>query len=234
MLPFQYMTIPVLVESTTYRSELVLTNGGQQEAAFELTYRESITTSGGTGGTTTVRLAAGEQRIIPETIDFLRTNGVKVGPKGSLPYVGALHVGVTGIPLSRAFAGARTAARSSAAGQFGLFTSPLFPGDEAATDAWVYGLMADDKSRSNVAVFNTGTGPASAVQLEVTAYDGDASGVERGEAWTVTLEPGQFAQQNNFLGTRGIRNGWVRIRSMSGTGAWGAYGVVNDLSLIHI
>jgi hypothetical protein len=228
VLPAQYLTIPVLLESQAYRSELVLTNRAKTDAVFELTYTESASPAGGTGGTVNLRLAAGEQRIIPEAIDFLRSSGATVGPLGEATYVGQLHVGVKGISLQNAYVGARSAARSTATGQFGLFTAPLLPGDEATTEAFIYGLRADDKSRSNVAVINTGTGQSSAVTLEVTAYDGDSGGTRTGETWTVTLEPGQWRQQSNFLGNRGIRNGWVRVQRTSGTGLWAAYGVVND------
>lgn len=228
VLPAQYFTIPVVLESDTYRSELVLANRGATEATFDLTYTESAAPAGGTGGTVSVVLAPGEQRIIPEAIDFFRQSGAKIGSQGSATFVGLVHAAVKGVPLDRAYAGARSAARSPAAGQFGLFTAPLLPGDEAAIEAFIYGLRADEKSRSNVAVLNTGTGQASAITLEVSAYDGDTGGTKTGDSWTVTLQPGQWDQRSNFLGNRGIKNGWVQIRRTAGTGLWAAYGVIND------
>lgn len=228
VLPAQYLTIPVVLESETYRSELVLANRGTTEATFDLTYTESASPAGGTGGTVSVVLAPGEQRIIPEAIGFFRQAGAKIGAEGSATFVGLVHAAVQGVSLDRAYAGARSAARSPATGQFGLFTAPLLPGDESAIEAFIYGLRADEKSRSNVAVLNTGTGLAGAITLEVSAYDGDTGGTKTGDSWTVTLQPGQWAQQSNFLGNRGVENGWVQIRRTAGTGLWAAYGVIND------
>ncbi len=43
-----------------------------------------------------------------------------------------------------------------------------------------------------------------------------------------SLEPGAWHQYSGFLGSRGVGNGWVRVRRLSGSAPWIAYGVVND------
>ena len=70
------LTIPVLVETSAFDSELILTNRGSTTATFTLRYFESISPAKGAGGTTTVDVAAGRQRIIPKAIDFLRSKGI--------------------------------------------------------------------------------------------------------------------------------------------------------------
>ena len=135
---------------------------------------------------------------------------------------------VSGTEVENVFAGARTASQSPAGGQFGLFTPCVYAGQEATTEAYLYGLRADSENRSNVAVVNTGTDSAGPILLQLQAYDGDAGGVPKGNPVSVTLSPGQWAQPGNFFKNSGVSNGWVKVTRMSGTAPWIAYGVVND------
>ena len=80
------VTIPVLVETGAFESELILTNRGNATATFTLRYFESISPAKGAGGTTTVDVAAGRQRIIPRAIDFLRSKGMSIGPRSETGY----------------------------------------------------------------------------------------------------------------------------------------------------
>src|SRR5205085_4724512 len=73
------LTVPVVVETAAFRSELVLTNRAATAATVSLSYVESLTPSAGTGGTVSVTLAAREQRILPEAVDFLRSGGAAIG-----------------------------------------------------------------------------------------------------------------------------------------------------------
>ena len=222
------LTVPVLVESASFRSELVLSNRGSSSATLVLRYVESGTPALGSGGTTTVALRPKEQLIIPEAIDWLRKRGLSLGSRGAGSYVGTLRIAVSGVSLAEVYAGARTGSPSPAGGQFGLFTPAVFEGREANPEAFVYGLRADATNRSNVAVLNSGADGVGAVSLELRTFDGDSDGVERGAPQTVSLAPGQFRQFNNVLAEAGIRNGWVRVRRLSGSAPWVTYGVVND------
>jgi len=221
------LTVPVLVETPSFRSELLLSNRGASTATLRLSYRESLSPALGAGGTATLTLAAGEQRIEPEAIAFLRSLGVAVGPGGAAGYAGALRVSVSGVPLAEVFAGARTASPSPAGGQFGLFTPGVYQGEEASEQAILFGLQADGGTRANVAALHAGDDADGAVTLELTAFDGDAAGAERGSQ-RLTLSPGGWTQVNGFLKDLGVANGWVRVRRIAGTAPWIAYGVVND------
>jgi hypothetical protein len=224
-----YLNVPVLVETSSFLSELVLANSGPTAATFTLAYSESLNPSAGAGGSFNVPpLAPGTQRIIPSALAFLRQNGVAIGPPGA-SYAGSLHVTVSGAFVYDTFAGARTASPSPAGGQFGLFTPAFYPGSEALDQAYLYGLRADSANRSNVAVINTAASAAGgSITLQLQAYDGDAGGVPRGAPLNVTLSPGQWAQPAGFFASQGVANGWVKVTRVAGSAPWLAYGVVND------
>jgi len=222
------MTVPVLVETSSFRSELVLANRSSSSAALTLRYVESGAPSLGSGGTTTVTLRPKEQLIIPDAIDWLRNKGLSIGSRGAGSFVGTLRIAVSGAVLADVYAGARTGSPSPAGGQFGLFTPGVYEGREAIQEAFVYGLRSDGANRSNVALLNSGPEGSGSVNLELRTFDGDPGGVERGSPQVVSLAPGQFRQYNNVLAGAGIRNGWVRVRRLSGSAPWVAYGVVND------
>ncbi len=221
-------TIPVLVETSAFESELILANRGGAAATFTLSYVESLSPGKGPGGTATIALAAGRQRIIPKAIDFLRSNGVRAGPRGEASYAGSLQVRVSGVGLESVFAGARTSSLSPAGGQFGLFYPAIGSGEEASDTAFVLGLKADVNNRSNVAVLHTGDAASGPITLELQVLDGSEGGRAVGPPLAVTLTPGQWAQPPGFFAGGGVPNGYVRIQRTAGTAPWYAYGVVND------
>jgi hypothetical protein len=193
-----------------------------------LDYVESQSPAVGSGGTITVQLGPLEEQIIPEAVDFLRTNGVHIGAKDAAPYLGALRIYVSGTTPENVFAGARTASQSPAGGQFGLFTPCVYSDQEAQSEAYLYGLRFDSENRSNVAVVNTGYDGAGSIFLVLQAHDGDAGGLPKGYPASVLLFPGQWAQPGSYFKNSGVVNGWVKVKLMSGTAPWIAYGVVND------
>jgi hypothetical protein len=237
-------TVPALVETATFRSELVLTNRSDIDAHLELRYVESLSPERGAGGSVLLTLPAKQQWILPGATDFLRQKGLAIGPAGS-GYAGSLQVGMAvssnydplqpyNPPGDAIYVGARTAAQAPGGGEFGLFT----PGtvDVATGRAYVYGLAADARNRSNIAVANAQfslTYPLP-VTLRLQVHDGDAGGAPRGNPLKVTLAPGQWKQFDDILTPFGVTNGWVEITTLpgaspgSGDGYWIAYGVIND------
>lgn len=222
------ITVPVLVETLSgFESELVLANRSANPVTLTLAYVESLAPTPARG-TVRVDLRPHEQLILSDALDFLRGEGIGVGPKGAASYAGALRVTVSGAPLAEVFAGARTGSRCAAGGQFGLFAPGVYEGQEATAEAFVYALRADGENRSNVALVHAGADGSGPVTLEVQAHDGAASGAPAGPPETVVLEPGAWAQLNGFLGLKGVKNGWVHVTRTAGTAPWIAYGVVND------
>jgi hypothetical protein len=88
VLPAEARVLPVLVESAAYESELVLANPLNVAQTATLTYVESASPAGGSGGTATLSFQPGEQKIVPGAIDFLRKQGIAIGPKGSATFAG--------------------------------------------------------------------------------------------------------------------------------------------------
>ncbi len=222
------LTVPVLVETGTFESELILANRGSATATFTLRYFESLSPAKGMGGTTAVELAAGRQMIIPQAIDFLRSKGVAIGARGEASYAGRLQIQVSGVNLGNAFAGARTSAPSPAGGEYGLFYPTIDSSQEASDSAYILGLKADAYNRSNVAVVHTGTDGSGPITLELQVRDGSEGGKAVGQPLSVTLNPGQWAQPAKFFASANGPNGYVRVRRTAGTAPWYAYGVIND------
>jgi N-acetylneuraminic acid mutarotase len=222
------LTIPVLTETALFRSELILANRGNTSVTLGLNYKESLSPALGAGGSVNLNLGPRRQQIISDALEFLRNEGVALGPRDQGSYAGAMRIEVNGAPLADVFAAARTAAQSPAGGQFGLFTPGVYAGEEAATEAYIFGLRADGSNRSNLALINTGRESDGTVGLEIQLYNGNLSGVTAGAVFSVSLSPGEWIQLANPLALRGIQNGWARITRKSGTAPWLAYGVIND------
>ncbi|HEX7528988.1 MAG TPA: hypothetical protein VF425_07750, partial [Thermoanaerobaculia bacterium] len=81
------LTLPVIVETSAFNSELVLTNFGATKRHLVLTYR----TPAATGGTATlaVNLAPNEQQILSNFVQLLRDRGGLSAPPGPT-FTGAL------------------------------------------------------------------------------------------------------------------------------------------------
>ena len=216
-------TVPVLVESGTFKSELVVANLSEEPGYAFLEYSESNAAPGTSTGLFYVELASLEQAIFPDILQELRDAGATIGPRGPT-YAGALSVVYSSdTSLLVGLSGARTGAPGQAGGQYGLFYTSL-AGSESAVDAWVYGLQQNSQVRSNLAIVNAGLfNEPIVVRLEV--YNG-ATGQKVSERTIGPLSPGQWRQENNVLG--GVANGYVHLTVVSGFDTFFAYGVVND------
>jgi hypothetical protein len=222
------LCLPVLVETSVFQSELVLTNSSTAAQIATLTYAESLAPSLGSGGSVALTLAAGEQRIISAAIDFLRQQqGVSIGPMGAASYAGTLSVTFrTSGALSSGFAGARVSSAAPGGGEYGVFYPAFGVSGSAASEAWVFGLQQTPSTRSNLAVTNVGNvGGSITFHLEV--YDGNA-GQLAGTSADTTLGPRAWLQLDDVLQGYGVSNGFVRVVVTVGTDHFIAYGVVND------
>ncbi len=228
-MPLEMRLLPVLVESSSFQSELVLTNPLSVPQTATLSYVESYSPSGGAGGTITLDFQPGEQKIIESAIDFLRQNGVAVGPKGAATYAGALSVTFLNAGArSTGFAGARTAAPvgGTGPGEYGLFYPGTGPSFAALNEAWVYGLEQNAGNRSNLAVANLGDAGDS-VTFRIDVYDGN-TGLLAGSLTPPALPPGGWYQINSVLQKFSVASGYAHAVKLSGNSRFLAYGVVND------
>ena len=219
--------VPVLVETAGFESELVLVNYSSQQATVALAYVESLTPSAGAGGTATESLGPFEQRIIPQAVQYLRSKGVNIGPKGGASYAGALKAtfSLAGV-LDGGFAGARTGAPAVPRGQYGLFYPAQGEQGAADAEAWVYSLRQDSSARSNLAIANLGIGGGtSTYRWEV--FDG-TTGRLAGVGPDIAIGPGGWYQKGIVLSDFGVSNGYVRVSRISGNEPFTTYGVIND------
>jgi hypothetical protein len=225
------LVLPVVVETSAFESELVLYNPGLVPVVASLTYAESLAAPKGVVGTVPVSLGPGQQKILPRTLETLRTLGLPIGPRGAASYAGTLSVLFNSVAGGTApgLAGAKTAAAGTGPcegkGSFGLFYRALPASSGAVVEAVVDGLQQTATTRSNLALFNPSSLHAVAVQYEV--WDG-ATGVKAFTSAPIELPPLGWTQIDRVLLGAAVTEGYVRVRRTSLGGVFSAYGVLND------
>jgi hypothetical protein len=226
-LPTDLLLVPSIVENARYSSELMLANWSSAGKRLQLRYVESQLGLVGSPVSIELDLKAGEQKLIPEFLDFLRQQSA-----GEMGQVGAEHTGVLFVSAiegncQQVFVGARTST-IGLDGHYGVYY-PAIPVEQFFTDtAWIYGLQQDEENRSNLAMVNTGTTDASAdvFDLEIHNDIGTVSNTVTG----VTVPAGGWLQLNSLFTTYApqVRQGYVHITRRAGNNPFVAYGVIND------
>ncbi|MFI5121136.1 MAG: PKD domain-containing protein, partial [Thermoanaerobaculia bacterium] len=203
--------IPIVLLAAGYQSELTLTNLTSQPLALTLTYTGSPQLSAAGSGSVPLTLQPGEQKILPDSMSFLRNLGLAVPTSGNVG--GALLVKApAGTPASALAAGARTFTNAAGGGTFGLFYPGLTLGEGATALAYVNGLQQNGVQRSNLAVVNRGDAGDS-VTLRVTYFGADGATLASPD--TATLAPGEWKQFNQPLASRGAGAGFAKIERLS-------------------
>ena len=220
-------TLPVIIEHPNFSSELMVTNFSSSAKVIDFRFvANAIGRADRTAGFS-LSLEAGEQRIIPEIVEYLRRQGVAgIGPSGT--YAGALFASAAGGDLSGIAIGARTGSPGGG-GQYSVFYNAVPYGAAFRNTAWIDALRQNQENRSNLALVNTGEvdGGDSLFALEI--YDG-ATG-QLVNTVTGTRVPAQGWYQINGILDRyapGTTQGYVKIRKSSGNNPFLAYGVIND------
>ncbi len=218
--------VPVVVETGSFTTELVLANPSVRAVKARLWFIESLANPGGYSlGGVTVDLAAGEQKILPNVVSAMRQLGLVVTP-AKRDYAGTLAVtfSAAGEPVE-GWAGARTATAGSGPGRYGLFCPAPAP-DVAPGEAWIFGLIQDAANRSNLAFLNAAAnlGP---VTLRYSVFDGE-TGRKVATSEPVTLGAGAWMQLNGVLSKWKVAQGYVKVERIDGTAPFLAYAVVND------
>jgi Viral BACON domain len=215
--------VPIVLSSggavgSYYTSEMTLTNRGPTTARLDFTYTAAF---GGGDGTASDSLSAGQQRIVPDAIVYLRLLGVPI-PDGD-GRGGTLRVQVSGASDADVSVNVRTTT-SVSEGRAGL----AYPAISTGLTAPVYlcGLRQNAADRSNVAILNAGEPGTGDVVLRLTLYSGDSS--LKTTLPDETLPPGGFKQFTEVLKGQGITNGYVKVERVSGAAPYYAYAVIND------
>ena len=217
-------TLPVIIETGAFTSELTVTNFSPVAKTVDFRFvAEAVETDDDTA-VFSLELKAGEQRILPRVIDWLRQQEVAGIGSANRAFVGALFATAAEGDMSGMVIGARTGAPDKRGGQYSLFYNGVPYGLASIDSAWVYGLQHNEENRSNLALVNTGEVDDSDIAFEIDIYDG--SGDTQPRTKIVTLGPRRWDQVNGILGA--TSQGYVQVRKVSGNNPFITYGVIND------
>ena len=229
------LLVPVVLDVTgvggaRFVSELTLTNRGTTAVRLEATYTAATGMFPGAGGSGTVvdALAAGEQRVIPDVLSWLRlTKGLPI-PAGP-GQAGTLRLVFEGLSLpGLASARVRTTA-AACGGAAGLSYAAWTAGQTSTTNLQLFGLRSNAAERTNLAVVNAGT--EGTVTLKVVLRSGNGQSVyEVPSSLLPPLAPGEWWQVNdaNLLRAAGFSDATAMVSRLAGTAPFGAYAVFND------
>lgn len=221
--------IPVVLDvkglgTSRYATELTLANLGGAPLALTLVYAATAQFGGGSGSVP-LTLAAGEQRILPDAISFLRDRGLALPGNGASVAGSLLVKAPAGTSPDTLVAGARTYTGSTLhPGTFGVYYPGLTLSESASATARVHGLQQTAAMRSNVAFVNVGD--AGTITLRVTFLGENGQVLPDPEEWT--LGAGEWKQLGSPLASRGATAGSALVERISGSSRFIAYGVLND------
>ncbi|MEW5978653.1 MAG: putative Ig domain-containing protein [Acidobacteriota bacterium] len=219
------LTLPVIVETASFSSELVVTNWSSRARTVRFDYRSNQVETAEHVAVCTLDVPAGRQVIIPEMVQALRQAGIPgIGPPGNT-FAGALFARIEGEDISGLSIGARTST-AGGGGRFGLFYSAVPYGQSSIRDAWLFGLQQNDENRTNLAIVNTGEVDSSSATYQIELYDGRTG--SKVADWTLSVPAGGWTQIGSVLAPYGVPQGYARIRRISGNNPFLAYSVVND------
>jgi hypothetical protein len=208
----------------TYTSELILVNPTSGPVDAALTYTPSAQLAPGQAVSTRIPVGAGRQMRIPDVVTYLGDSlGLPI--PASFSQGGTLQVsGVSGLVRT-----SNPNPDASVGGTFGLGYAACPASARAATEAWVFGLRQDSKSRSNVAIADARVGDPVTVNYVVEIYDSAAGGGSPVQVvGPLPLAGGQWLQLNGVLAGAGLSSGYVHVRPDTGSSDFVIYGVIND------
>ena len=221
-------TLPVIVETSEFRSELTVTNFSGEARTLDFRFvAEGIETDDKTAGFS-MRLEGGQQQIIPDVVAELRSRGVAGLGSTRGFYAGPLFAEAKEADMSGIVIGARTGSEGGG-GQYSVFYNAVPFGEAFSKVAWVDGLQQNQENRSNLALVNTGEVDESASVFHLEIYDGE-TGMLVQTVVTRPIPARGWHQINGILGSYApeTRQGYIRIEKVSGQNPFLAYGVVND------
>jgi len=223
------LTLPVIVETKTFNSELVITNLSQSSETVHLKFvADAIQAS---NSTTSIRimLRAQEQLILPSVVDWMRQHGAAgLGDKGK-DYVGPLFLSVEQGDVGSIFLGARTSTPSSSGGRYGVFYCAVPYGAASSTGTWLYGLQQNDETRTNLGVVSTAELDQQPDEFRLEIYDGD-TGLKVSTADGIVVKAGGLVQIGSLLAkyAPGTQQGYLKVTRVKGSNPFVAYTIIND------
>ncbi len=221
------LLVPGIVESARYSSELMLANWSTLGKRLQLRYVESQSGVVMSPVSFELELKAGEQKLIPDFLDWLRQRSASGLGQPGAEHTGVLFVSAIDGNCQQVFLGARISTKGLQR-HYGVYypaipAEQFFPGT-----AWIFGLQQDEENRSNFALVNTGTTDATADVFDLTIHNevGAVSNTVTG----ITVSAGGWLQLNSMLANYApqVKQGYVQITRKAGNNPFVAYGVIND------
>ena len=221
-------TLPVIVETSEFRSELTVTNFSEEVRTLDFQFVAERIEADDKAAAFSMTLGAGRQEIIAEVVDELRRRGVAGLGSGSRALAGAVFATAVEGDMSGIVIGARTGSEGGG-GQYSVFYNAVPFGEAFSREAWVEGLQQNQENRSNLALVNTGEVDGSASVFHLEIYDGE-TGLLAETVVTKPIPARSWHQINGILGSYApeTQQGYIRILKVSGQNPFLAYGVVND------
>ncbi len=220
-------TVPVVVESSVFNTELVLANWSPGNKVVRLTFTADGVQSPDSSTSVSLILRSQEQMILPNIIQWMRSLGAP-GLSTDQAWVGALSVMITEGEAGSVYAGARTSARSST-GQFGVAYAAVPNGSATTQSAWIYGLQQNVENRSNLGLVNTGEIDGSSVGFRLELFDGE-SGQKVSTLEGISVGAKRLLQIGSLFEkyAPATRQGYVHVIRIAGANPFIAYSVIND------
>jgi len=221
-------TLPVIVETRDFTSELTVTNFSEQPRTLEFEFVSEHIQGNDTRVEFSMEMEAGEQVIVPELVEALRQEEMPgLGSRRGF-YLGPLFVTAKEGDLSRIVIGARTGSKGGG-GQYSVFYNAVPEGESFVREASVDGLQQNEENRSNLALVNTGEVDDSPSVFHLEIYNGE-TGMLEATVVTKPIPPRGWHQIDGILlrANPETRQGYIRIEKVSGENPFLAYGVVND------
>ncbi len=230
------LVLPVAVEAGPYATEIILDNVSETPKRVRLKWVADGLAQ--TWTTVEYPLAPGQQQVIPDWVEALRSAGDHGIPAKGARLTGAIFVGVVDGTVSGISISARvlnqapasaTAARAESTGSFGVHYPAITVPCLVNQAAWLGGLRQDEENRTNIAIINTGEVDGSSSTYLVEVFDGDL-GTKAGETLVEQLPWERFKQVDRAIAqiAPGVRNAYARITVVSGPNPFITYAVVND------
>ena len=221
-------TLPVIVETSAFTSELTVTNFSDAARTLNFQFVAEGIETGDKTAVFRMTLEPGQQEIISEVVEELRSQGVAGLGSGNRALAGAVFATAVEGDMSGIVIGARTGSQGGG-GQYSVFYNAVPFGEAFSQVAWVEGLQQDEENRSNLALVNTGEVDGSASVFHLEIYDGE-TGMLAETVVTKPIQARRWHQINGILGSYApeTRQGYIRIEKVSGENPFLAYGVVND------
>ncbi|MBM3803009.1 MAG: hypothetical protein FJW26_11970 [Acidimicrobiia bacterium] len=223
------LTIPVVVESASYSTEVALANASTIAKLVRLTLvADGIRTPDSTTSVT-VALRSQEQVILPEVVQWMRQRGaVGLESKGQA-YVGAMFLSVPDGNLQGIHAAARTSTHGEGGGQYGVAYAAIPQGDAAVSSVWIHGLQQNAENRSSLGLVNTGEADDSSDTFRLELYDGE-SGQKVSTVEALQVGPKRLLQIGSIFERYApdTRQGYLRVTRTDGSNPFIAYSVIND------